>query len=681
MQYRHVHILAALFLVAGMTLDFVVSYRNALNQVEESMALKLEVAQERLLFHLYDAYAGIEELEQLVDEHGLDEEALLAGTRNIMKRYPQFYTSFVCFPEYRCAEADRWFAPCSYRQGDSIYSKVFGDENHDYFQRAWYKGALASGENGYWSQAYNTDENFDELIFTYSDDKRDADGRLECVVGLDFSIAWLQGLLESMKPYDDAVCVLYSSDGTQLTSSAKGKGDRAGVSEVEWIVTRRTLNPLAIDLVVAVPRRHVWESIRWGILLPLVVFILGIAVVGVLIRRILHGEQKEARLATEKEVMSRELHIAHEIQMSILRRDFPNDEEVEVEAALLPMRDVGGDLYDFHRDGDELWFIIGDVSGKGVAAALFMSATVNLFRSALRHQHSPKAIVKEMNGVLSANNPSLTFVTAFIGRLHIPSGQLLYCNAAHVVPLVVGDKRSGEGVRSIDPEPNIPLGYDGRYKFVEQGCMLGEGEKLVLYTDGVTEARDATRKMMGKRQWMEIVAHDEGLLEAVKEYIGGADPTDDITILTICKRCAAEPVWLRVPNRQDQLPLLRRTLHEFGVCSGIERRKLKQMEVAAEEAMVNIMSYSHATEIELGVKREEADAKGEEPVAKGDRLIVTLTDNGDPFDPTAQETNPQQKIRDREIGGLGISLLREIADELHYHRRNEKNELTIIKNI
>lgn len=672
MRYRYVHLLAALFLMAGMTLDFVASYRSALYKVEESMALKQEVAQERLLFQLYDAYAGVEELEALVDEHGPDEEALLAGTRHIMKRYPNFYTSFVCFPEYHLAEKTKWYAPCSYRHGDSIYTKIFGDKEHDYFIREWYKGALTSGQNGYWSHAYGTDENFDELIFTYSDDMRDEDGNLKCVVGLDFSVAWLQGLLESMKPYDDAVCVIYSSDGIQLTSSAKGRGGEGHLSEVKWIVTRKTLNPLGVDLVVAVPRRHVWESISWGILLPFVVFVLGIIVVGALIRRILRDEQEGARLATEKEVMSRELHIAHEIQMGILRRDFPNDDEVEVEAELLPMREVGGDLYDFHRDGDELWFIVGDVSGKGVAAALFMSATVNLFRSALRHQHSPKAIVEEMNGVLSANNPSLTFVTAFIGRLHIPSGQLLYCNAAHVTPLVVGNKHSGAGVKHIETEPNIPLGYNGLYKFVEQGCILTKGEKLVLYTDGVTEARNSTRKMMGKWQWIEIVAHDEDLLEAVRRYIGDAEPTDDITILTISKLSAVQPVWLRVPNRQDQLPLLRRTLHEFGVCSGIERRKLKQMEVAAEEALVNIMGYSHATEIELSVKHEASDVKG-------GRLIVTLRDNGDPFDPTAQETDAQQRIRDREIGGLGINLLREIADELHYHRRNEKNELTIIK--
>ena len=248
------------------------------------------------------------------------------------------------------------------------------------------------------------------------------------------------------------------------------------------------------------------------------------------IRRMLRDQQENARLETEKRVMSHELQIAHDIQMGILRHDFPQDKDVTVNADLLPIYEVGGDLYDFYRQGDDLWFIIGDVSGKGVPSALFMSAAVNLFRSALGHQTSPKAIMEEMNAVLSENNPSVTFVTAFIGRLHIPSGQLTYCNAGHLPPLV---ESTDNQVRTVEVARNVPLGFDGKYNFVEEGCMLGEGEKLVLYTDGVTEARNAAGTMLGDQQWMEIVAHDDDLLGTLKQYIGEAEPTDDITIMSI----------------------------------------------------------------------------------------------------------------------------------------------------
>jgi len=170
------------------------------------------------------------------------------------------------------------------------------------------------------------------------------------------------------------------------------------------------------------------------------------------------------------------------------------------------------------------------VSGKGVPAAMFMSAAVNLFRSAMNHQTSPKAIMEEMNAVLSENNPLVTFVTAIIGRLHIPDGQLTVCNAGHLQLLIAGEDRQ---VRMIKLTPNVPLGFDEKYSFVEEDYMLGEGEKLVLYTDGVTEARNAENKMMGKSLWMEIVSKRDDLLEAVKQYIGEAEPADDITLMTI----------------------------------------------------------------------------------------------------------------------------------------------------
>ncbi|MCR5366623.1 MAG: SpoIIE family protein phosphatase [Prevotella sp.] len=264
-------------------------------------------------------------------------------------------------------------------------------------------------------------------------------------------------------------------------------------------------------------------------------------------------------------------------------------------------------------------------------------------------------------------------------ELRIPSGQLTYCNAAHMPPLVQNPDRS---VRCIKMIPNLPLGFDEKYKFVEEGCLLGKDEKLVLYTDGVTESRDATWKMMGGEKWREIVRHDDDLLGAVRQYIGEAEQTDDITLMTICKRSEVQPVSLHVPNHIDQWPLLRRTLHEYGVCIGIEKSALKKLEVALEEAVVNIVNYSQATEIGLIVQRDAPrPASPLDPSQNGRQSVVsiTLTDNGVPFDPTSVETDPAKAIDELQIGGMGISLLRRIVDELHYERTNEWNQLTIIK--
>ena len=532
MRYRYIHILAALFLIVGMTVQFVMSYRQARHHVQETIDLKNQIAHEKVLFELYDAYEVIDQMKQYVTENLSQPDNMLKGTGDLLKRYPNCFCLHVDFPAYSYPEKGKWYTLFSYCLNDTIISTNTGGSEFDYSQREWYKGALNSGGKGYWGKPYWSDV-INKTLFTYSDNIVDSQNNLICVVGVDFSLSWLQQLLEQFKPFDDVVCMIYSSDGTVLTASENlTEHDLARLNKDHWILSRQTLETIDIEMVIAVPQRHIWENILWRILWSFVVLVLGILVIGILIRRMLRDQQENARLETEKKLMSRELQIAHDIQMGILRYDFPQDGDVAVHADLLPMREVGGDLYDFARRGDVLWFIVGDVSGKGVPAAIFMSAAVNLFRSALGHQTSPGAIMEEMNAVLSENNPSVTFVTAFVGRLHIPSGQLLYCNAGHLPPLV---KSAAHHVRKVDMKRNFALGFDEKMKFVEESCMLSKDDKLVLYTDGVTEARNAAEKMMGEQQWMDIVAHDDNLLEAVKHYIGEAEPADDITIMTIVK--------------------------------------------------------------------------------------------------------------------------------------------------
>ena len=203
--------------------------------------------------------------------------------------------------------------------------------------------------------------------------------------------------------------------------------------------------------------------------------------------------------------------------------------------------------------------------------------------------------------------------------------------------------------------------------------MLGQDETLVLYTDGITEARNAKRQMLGMKRWEEIVAKEKDLPKAIKQYTGSAEPTDDITLMTIRKTGAVEPLTLRVENRMDCWPQMRTALHEYGLCAGLDLRTLKKTEVAIEEAVVNIVNYSQATWMELKVKGERLKVKG---------LEITLSDNGIAFDPTKQaEVDTDQVTAERQIGGLGIALLRKIADEVRYERTNDINALTITKNI
>ena len=675
-RFKYIHILAALFLLLGMGVQSYVSYSRALFRLQEKMDLEMQIAQEKLRFELFDALDASSQIAEKVKKCLEDPDELYDKTSELLNRYPNFYSCYVVFPPYYYPEEGKWFGLTSYRTKDSIISRPFGNAEHDYFEREWYKGAVQSTE-GYWSTPYR-DDDFDEPIYTYSKVMRDEEGKLICVIGIDFSLNWIHNLLEQFKPFEEAVFMLYGSNGTLLAMSNGAPADGFGNS---WIITSKTLQPINIKMVTAVPKRHIIQSLRLGTLLPFGVFVLGILVVGLLIRRITRDEQVNARLETEKKVLSHELEIAHDIQMGILKDENEKQKaqgngDIELQTLLVPMREVGGDLFDFHREGDELWFIIGDVSGKGIPAAIFMSAAVNLFRAAGVRATSPKEIMEEMNAILSENNPSLTFVTAFIGCLHIPTGELLFCNAGHCAPLIkhklsAVNQHSAVSiqpseVRCLQIEPNIPLGYDGRYCFVEQGCMLGEGDTLVLYTDGVTEARNERREMLGLKRWSDIVAKNEDLPNAIKHFIGQADPTDDITLMTICKKSPVLPMTINVPCREDQWPVLRNAIHSFGLCIGMERKALKKYEVAAEEAIVNILHYSQANDIEIVLSSQDS------------AFTIQLMDDGLPFDPTEHTPN-NKTIDERQIGGMGIHLIRQIVDEMHYERKKEKNILRMVK--
>lgn len=677
-RFKYIHIIAALFLLLGMGVQSYVSYSRALFSLQEKMDLETQIAQEKLQFELYDALDASSQIADKVKKCLEHPDELYDKTSELLNRYPNFYSCYVAFPPYYYPEEGKWFGLTSYRTKDSIISRPFGNAEHDYFEREWYKGAVQSTE-GYWSTPYR-DDDFDEPIYTYSKVMRDEEGKLICVIGIDFSLNWIHNLLEHFKPFEEAVFMLYGSNGTLLAMSNGAPADGFGNS---WIITSKTLQPINIKMVTAVPKRHIIQSLSLGTLLPFGVFVLGIFVVGLLIRRMTRDERDNARLETEKEVMSHELEIAHDIQMGILKDENEKKKaqangDIELNTLLVPMREVGGDFYDFHREGDELWFIIGDVSGKGVPAAIFMSAAVNLFRAAGVRAASPKEIMEEMNAILSENNPSLTFVTAFIGRLHIPTGELLFCNAGHCAPLIkhkLSAVNQHSAVRSqpsevkcLQMESNIPLGYDGRYCFVEQGCMLGEGDTLVLYTDGVTEARNSEREMLGLKRWSDIVAKNEDLPNAIKHFIGQAEPTDDITLMTICKESPILPMTINVPCREDQWPVLRNAIHSFGLCIGMERKALKKYEVAAEEAIVNILHYSQANDIEIVLSSQDS------------AFTIQLMDDGLPFDPTEHTPN-NKTIDERQIGGMGIHLIRQIVDEMHYERKEEKNILGLVKKI
>ena len=676
MKMKKIPIVSVIFLVVAMTIQSAVSYNRERASLESDIGRRMELAEKDFVFEVYDMYDATDEITHFFPELCDNSAELYSMLTTVLGRCPNLYCCYVAFVPRAVPGRNGMFSPCAFRaEGDSIIT-YDASKKVNYMERDWYKGALQSDEKGYWSRPYH-DGDHNDLVFTYSRKVYDKRGRMVGVAGADYTLSWTKRMLEEIRPYDDAVCQLYSTGGTLIVES--GEGNMSGM-----IVMEKNLSPLNMRLVIGVPKGHVWKAVRGISLLTLAVLLSGIIAAGWLIRRIWRDHEAYARTETAKKLMEKELQIASNIQRGILKVPQPPEggaegsQDIEVQAALVPMREVGGDLYDYYRKGDDLFFIIGDVSGKGISAALFMSATVNLFRSAVKRLQSPKAIMEEINGVLSEHNPSLTFVTAIVGRLHAPTGQLLYCNAGHL-PLLMCKCDNVTMCEEVELIPNIPLGYEGKFQFVEQGTLLGDGETLVLYTDGITEARNKEHEMMGMARWKEMVENVlmckcenvkmcDGLMAEVKAFIGTAEQSDDITLMTLGKRSETQPLRLQVENNLSQWPTLRKALHEYGMCVGMEARTLKKMTLALEEAVVNIANYSQAKTITMTINPQ---------------LSISLIDDGIAFDPTArEEVDTAAATAQRQIGGMGIALLRQIADEVHYRRTDDgQNELSIIKNI
>jgi len=246
---------------------------------------------------------------------------------------------------------------------------------------------------------------------------------------------------------------------------------------------------------------------------------------------------------TAKEKIESELRIARDIQMSMIPHTFPpfpDLPQVNLYAMLKSAKEVGGDLYDFFLiDKNRFCFAIGDVSGKGIPASLFMAVTRTLLRSIADKFHQPVEIVNILNKSLALNNDSCMFVTFFLGILDLNSGAIKYVNAGHNPPVLI---RANGSIEMVKVENSIPLGLYEDYQYVEQELVLNSNEKIFLYTDGVNEAENEQKVLFGDEKLLEIItenhqADTKSLIHTVEHAIGkhsdGYEQSDDITMMTV----------------------------------------------------------------------------------------------------------------------------------------------------
>jgi len=258
-------------------------------------------------------------------------------------------------------------------------------------------------------------------------------------------------------------------------------------------------------------------------------------------RRLKHAYHKLAvaydqleETTTAKERIESELRIARDIQMSMVPQAFPERSDLDLYGLMAPAKEVGGDLYSFEIIDNQLYFCLGDVSGKGVPASLFMTQTIRLFRAMAKQRRKPCDIANRLNNELSENNDNGMFVTMFIGEADLTTGHLYYCNAGHNPPLLDDE--------FINVESNAPLGLWPELDYVGEELDNISGKMLFIYTDGLNEAENLAQEQYGDDRLQQMLQEMksytakqiiDAFSQSVESHRNGAEPSDDLTMLAI----------------------------------------------------------------------------------------------------------------------------------------------------
>lgn len=375
-------------------------------------------------------------------------------------------------------------------------------------------------------------------------------------------------------------------------------------------------------------------------------------------------------LTQQQEQQRTAMNIAGSIQQSFLQSGSFSSPHCEIHAMMSPASDIGGDLYDYMiLDEDRMLLTIADVSGKGVAASMFMAAALILMRQLARTGSSPAQILESTNKSISERNTRMLFITAFVAVYNHKTGVLTYANAGHDVPYVLHGRDS---IRTLEDAKGVVLGLfpEERYSDAEERMQIGD--ILFLYTDGVNEANNVRREFFGNERIEETLrlfasSHEENpvahMEKSVRSFIGECEQHDDMTMLSMTVK---ESGSLFLPVRIDAFEQIRSLILQTALPMSLRM----DLCLAAEEIFVNICSYAYPSPA-----TENDHIRFELEIS--DRVLIRFTDHGVPYDPTRQVISPEDY--DLSVGGLGRLIAFNISDKVSYAYENDQNVLTMIK--
>ena len=606
------------------------------------------------------------------------------------------------------------WAPYAHQNGDKVEITSLAAPQYDYPAHPWFTQALEN-ENGYWSEPYLDEGGGNIMMTTYSMPVKDEDGVNAAVITADISLDWLSEHVGKIDSYDDSFSILVSRDGLLMVAPSDSISMKKHLDDLESLIQDRKhyleledglmgnkTGEVAIkgrrdtyhvyyspiertgwSMAVVFPEKEIYRDVRQLGFMGALLQILGLLMLFFILRAMAKSWIDYQKAKDIEEHMESELQIGRDIQMSMIPKNFsfPERTDLDISATIVPARQVGGDLYDFYMRDGKLFFCIGDVSGKGVPASLVMAVTRSLFRNISALEDSPKVIVEGINRGMFDMTENEMFVTFFCGVLDMENGVLRYCNAGHNPPLVFTNQ-----VEMLPVSPNIPLGVELGMVFEEQQLRLHYDDALYLYTDGVSEAENLEHEQFGMAR-MQTVLHErrrahehlDAMLAAVRSFVGEAPQSDDITLLFIhyLNEKQASDVMekhLILHNEIQQIPQLASFLETIAEEKNLSQALTMSLNLALEEAVTNVILYAYP---------EGTDGLVDiEAVLRDDSLEFILSDSGKPFDPTAApEADITLGVEERQIGGLGIYLVRQIMDSVTYKRENGRNILHMTKKI
>ena len=449
------------------------------------------------------------------------------------------------------------FSPYGCEGPDGLEFKTLATEEYDYPSQEWFVKPLELQE-GYWSEPYVDEGGGNILMTTYSLPIRDQEGEIAAILTADISLEWLTKMVGNIQVYPHAYSMILSREGQVVVSPVNNEQSEHIAREVikanmetgaagEFTVQKRALSDLVFYtpiertgwvMSIVIPESVIYAGIRRIALMVGLLQVLGIMMIILIISSVFKNQRELNEINAQKDRMEGELQVASNIQMSMVPKifpPFPNRDDLDMSAFLVPAKEVGGDLYDFFIRDEKLHFCIGDVSGKGVPASLLMAVTRTQYRTLATHYDSPSRIVTSINDGMTDMNDNNMFVTFFCGILDLETGLLKYCNAGHNAPYILTD-----AIRELDVKPNLPLGIMDGMVFEEQEVMMRYDDALFLYTDGLNEAENINHVQFGDEGVRAVLhtrrdadGHLKAMEKAVIDFRGEADQSDDLTMLFI----------------------------------------------------------------------------------------------------------------------------------------------------